>query len=220
MIAVDVTAAAPTLADEEVVGRVLAGNPADFEILMRRYNQRLYRTARAITRDDTEATDVVQEAYVRTYTNLAQFAGRASFATWLTRIVVHEALARLRRRARFVDSEETMPLLPSNAPGPEEQASNRELARALEYAIDALPTDYRAVFMLREVEGLSTADTAACLELNEATTKTRLHRARALLRDHLASRAAEALPGTFEFAGARCDALVARVLARITASNS
>lgn len=206
--------------DEDVIARVLAGDTGHFELLMRRYNQRLYRTARAITRDDSEAQDVVQEGYVRAYTNLAQFAGRASFGTWLTRIVVHEALGRLRQPGRFVDAEETMPLLPSNTPGPEEQASTRELARALENAIDALPSAFRAVFMLRDVEGLSTAEAAECLELNEQTTKTRLHRARMLLRDHLASRTQAALPRAFEFAGARCDALVANVLARIAGAAS
>jgi RNA polymerase sigma-70 factor (ECF subfamily) len=203
------------LSDDDVVARVRAGDVGRFEILMRRYNRRLYRTARAIVRDDAEAEDVVQEGYVRAYAHLTQFAGRASFATWLTRIVVHEALARARRRGRFVDAEEIMPVTPTETPGPEAQASTRELARALEDAIDALPDPFRAVFMLREVEGLSTAETAASLALNEQTTKTRLHRARTLLREHLTASAQAALPGAFAFAGARCDALVRAVLARI-----
>ena len=203
------------LSDEEVIERVRGGDPGLFEIIMRRYNQRLYRVARAITGDDGEAEDVVQEAYARAYANLDQFAGRARFATWLTRIAVHETLARLRRRGRFVDIEDTMPMLPSAAPGPEQRTSDRELAQALEAAIDTLPAVYRSVFMLRQVEGLSTAETAECLEITEQTVKTRLHRARTLLRNHLVARARGALPATFQFAGARCDAVVARVLAKI-----
>ena len=205
---------APTLSDEDVVERVRAGELALFEILVRRYDQRLYRAARAITGDDAEAEDVVQEAYVRAYANLHQFAGRASFATWLTRIAAHEAFARLRRRGRLVD-EDPMPMLSSSAPGPEERASDRELAQALEAAIDALPAVYRTVFMLRDVEGLTTAETATCLEIGQQTVKTRLHRARTLLRNHLLTRARAALPAMFQFAGARCDAAVAAVLARI-----
>jgi RNA polymerase sigma-70 factor (ECF subfamily) len=202
--------------DDAVVGRVRAGELADFEILMRRYNRRLYRAARAILGDAAEADDVVQDAYVRAYANLAQFAGRSSFGTWLTRIAVHEALARLRRRGRSADLEETMPFVPSDTPGPEDTAVRHELARALENAIDALPPAYRAVFMLREVEGLSTAETADSLDLNEQTTKTRLHRARTLLRTRLASSVSASLSDTYRFDGARCDAIVSGVMARIT----
>jgi RNA polymerase sigma-70 factor (ECF subfamily) len=108
-----------------------------------------------------------------------------------------------------------MPMLSSSAPGPEERASDRELAQALEAAIDALPAVYRAVFMLREVEGLNTTETATCLEISQQTVKTRLHRARTLLRNHLFTRARAALPTIFQFAGVRCDAAVAAVLARI-----
>ena len=204
-----------SLPDEEIVQRVRGGEPGLFEIIMRRYNQRLYRAARAITGDDAEAEDVVQAAYVRAWSNLDQFSGRASFATWLTRITVHEALARLRRRRRFVNIEDAMPMLSSSAPGPEECASDGELAQALEAAIDALPEVHRSVFMLRDVEGLDTAETAACLEISQQTVKTRLHRARTLLRNYLVARARAALPATFKFAGARCDASVAAVLARI-----
>ena len=206
------------LSDEEVVARVRGGETALFEIIMRRYNQRLFRAARAITRDDDEATDVVQDAYVRAYANLEQFAGRASFATWLTRIAVHEALARLRRQGRLGDTEDAM-AVPAFTPGPEERAFNRELAHVLEAAIDALPDGFRAVFMLRDVEGLSTAATAASLEITEQTTKTRLHRARALLRRHVSARTRAALPDVFEFAGARCDRIVATVLARLGSAH-
>jgi RNA polymerase sigma-70 factor (ECF subfamily) len=206
---------ARTLTDEEVVERVCNGERALYELLMRRHNQRIYRAARAIVRDPAEAEDVMQDAYVRAYENLATFAGRATFATWLTKIAVHEALARVRRRGRFVDAEDTMPTLASDAPGPEQRASERELGAALEDAIDTLPDQFRAVFVLRDVEGLSTAETAECLGIHEETAKTRLHRARTILRARLLSRAQEVLPGTFSFGESRCDRVVAAVLSRI-----
>lgn len=207
------------LSDEQVVERVRGGEPALFEILMRRYNQRLYRAARAITNNDSEAEDVVQESFVRAYTHLDQFAGRGRFSTWLTRIAVHEALACRRRGGQLVEIEEVIPMLSSPLRGPEQEVSDRELAEALEAAIGTLPEVYRSVFMLRDVEGLSTAETAACLEITEPTAKTRLHRARSLLRNRLFASARAALPGTFQFAGARCDALVAAVLARVSAGG-
>jgi RNA polymerase sigma-70 factor (ECF subfamily) len=206
---------ARTLTDEEVVERVCNGERALYELLMRRHNQRIYRAARAIVRDPAEAEDVMQDAYVRAYENLSSFAGRATFATWLTKIAVHEALARVRRRGRFVDAEDFMPTLASDAPDPEQRASERELGAALEDAIDTLPDQFRAVFVLRDVEGLSTAETAECLGINEETAKTRLHRARTILRARLLSRAQELLPGTFSFGESRCDRVVAAVLSRI-----
>ena len=208
------------LPDAEVVRRVIAGEPALFEILMRRYNERLYRTARAIVRDEAEAEDVMQQAYVNAFVHLGQFADRASFATWLTRIAVHEALARLRRRGRVVEmgtmeTDDGRPDLPSTDPGPEQQALTGELRQALEQSLDALPEIYRAVFMLREVEGLNTAETAECLGASEDVVKTRLHRARALLQRELLARAGEGARGAFTFGAVRCDRVVAAVLARI-----
>lgn len=205
--------AAPT--DEEIVKRVLGGETALFELLMRRYNQRLYRITRAIVRDDGEAEDVIQDAYVRAFEHLDQFAGRARFSTWLTRIAVHEASARLRRRGRLVDIEASMPTLSSAARGPEQRAADHEIGQAIEAAVDSLPEVYSAVFMLREVDGLSTAETAACLDINAETVKTRLHRARRLLRNHITARIGIAARETFQFAGARCDRTVAAVMARI-----
>jgi RNA polymerase sigma-70 factor, ECF subfamily len=203
------------LSDEQVVARVRQGEVALFEIVMRRYNQRLYRTARAITGDAGEAEDGVRDAYLRAYSDLEQFAGRASFATWLTKITINEAPARLQRQGRFVDFEESMPTPSANAPGSEQQVADRELGRLLEGAVDALPGGYRAVLVLRDVEGLSTSETAACLGITEQTVKTRLHRARILLRNHLLAQAQTAVHATFQFAGARCEALVAAVLERI-----
>jgi RNA polymerase sigma-70 factor (ECF subfamily) len=189
---------------------------------MRRYNQRLYRVTRSILSSDAEADDVVQDAYVRAYLHLAQFEGRASFATWLTRIAVHEALARKREHLRLVEidsidehREVKMEFLTSTGRTPEQEALTRSVGAMLESAVDALPDAYRSVFMLREIEGLNTAETAECLELSEEAVKVRLHRGRALLRKEIYRRTGEATATAFRFDGARCDAIVAGVLARI-----
>jgi len=205
------------LSDEAVVARVRDGETGLFELLMRRHNQRLYRAARAILGDDHEAEDVMQDAYVRAYTHLDQFEGRARFSTWLTRIAVHEAFARLRRRGRHVDIEDHMDTLQSHDPGPEQHAGDRQLGHVVEVAVAALPEPFRAVFVLREIEGMSTAETAACLDIGEDTAKTRLHRARALLRRRLDARIGTTLREAFHFAGARCDRMVATVMDRIAA---
>lgn len=211
------------LSDAEVVERVRAGDAALFEILMRRYNQRVYRAARAILGDDAEAEDVMQEAYVRAYTHIDQFAGRAAFSTWLTRIAVHEALARRRRSGRYehLDPEADAPRREAPAPSaagrdPERHMFEGEMKELLESAVDALPGDYRATFVLREVEGLSTAETAESLGVSEDVVKTRLHRARALLRRDLFERVGASTPAAFQFEAPRCDRVVAAVLRRIT----
>jgi RNA polymerase sigma-70 factor, ECF subfamily len=211
------------LADEEVVRRVRAGQTGLFEILMRRYNQRLYRVARAILRDDAEAEDVMQHAYVAAYIHLDQYAGRALFSTWLTRIAVHEALARLRRRGREVagaggpwgdPDEDVISLQRSAGPDPEQQVLEGEMRLLLESAIESLPLAYRSVFVLREVEGLTTLETAECLGVSADVVKTRLHRARALLREALYQRMGP--PGdAYPFACPRCDRVVAAVLAQL-----
>lgn len=209
------------LSDEDVVLRVKAGDGALFEILMRRYNQRLYRVARSIVRDDTEAEDVMQQAYVNAYTHLAQFAGRAQFSTWLTRIAVYEALARRRRRRRLPeidsmsDHDDTRGALASSGPDPEQEAITGELRTALEASLDTIPEMYRTVFVLREVEGLSTAEAADCLESSEDVVKTRLHRAKALLRQELLARAGTLAGTAFRFHAVRCDRVVAAVITRL-----
>jgi RNA polymerase sigma-70 factor (ECF subfamily) len=210
-----------THSDEEVIRRVRAGEPELFEILMRRHNQRLYRVARSIVKDEAEAEDVMQQAYVNAYIHLDQFADRARFSTWLTRIAVYEALGRLRRRrrAREVDvssvTEGTGAGLTSGEPSPEQQALTGELRRLLEGAVDALPCTSRAAFVLREVEGLSTAEAAACLGVSEDVVKTRLHRARRQLRKELFDRAGLVRQDAFAFHAPRCDRIVATVLARL-----
>lgn len=206
--------------DEEVVARVLDGETALFEIIMRRYNQRLYRVAHSILRDDAEAQDVMQDAYVRAYQHLDQFAGRAKFSTWLTRIAVHEALARAHRRSRVqgLDAEPyggTMDPLVSKTPDPEQQASDRELVALLQSAVLALPANYRSVLVLRDIEEMSTSDTAEALELTEENVKVRLHRARALLRRELFARAGAQRGQAFPFMGTRCDRMVEAVMKRL-----
>ena len=214
------------LSDAEVVDRVRAGETALFEILMRRYNQRLYRVARTILRDSDEAEDVMQQAYVNAYQHLDQFAGRASFSTWLTKIAVYEALARSRRRgandsrATPQPSDHTMTNLQASAPTPEHQAFASELRGLLESAIDGLPEHHRLVFTLREIEGLSTVATAECLGISEENVKTRLLRARALLRDDLLARTGAATPAAFQFHLSRCNRVVADVFERIRAIDA
>jgi RNA polymerase sigma-70 factor (ECF subfamily) len=208
--------------DEEVVGRVRDGETALYEILVRRYNQRLYRVARAILRDDAEAEDVMQDAYVRAYQHLGQFEGRAPFATWLTRIAVHEALARLRARQRMQpfeepgeDEEANMPIVERSL-DPEQETSKVELARLLEEELLQLPEQYRSVLMLRDVEELSTAETAEALGLTEENVKVRLHRGRAMMRRNLIERMGSRAKDAFPFMGTRCDRVTAAVLRRIT----
>ena len=210
------------LSDEEVVARVLAGETAMFEIIMRRHNQRLYRVARAILRNDAEAEDVMQDAYVRAYEHLDQFAGRAKFSTWLARIAVHEALGRQHRANRYQDlapiSEvegDPMDRFASSGPDPEQQAASTEIRRLLEEAVEKLPDSYRVIFMLRDVEELSTTDTAEVLEITEENVKVRLHRARALLRKSLYARAGMEKNEAFTFHAVRCDRVVKNVFARL-----
>jgi RNA polymerase sigma-70 factor, ECF subfamily len=210
------------LSDDEVVHRVRNGEPALFEILMRRYNPRLYRVARSILRDEHEAEDVMQQSYVNAFAHLDQFAERSTFATWLTRIATYEALGRLRRRRRLkevavMDEDDRDPLDTMTAPGPdpERQAFAGELHRALEQALDALPESYRCVFVLRDVEGLTTGEAAECLGLSLDVVKTRLHRARSTLRRELWSRAGIAVRDVYSFHASRCDRVVAHVFAEL-----
>lgn len=204
-----------SLTDEEVVARVRAGDTHVFEVLMRRYNQRLYRAARAILLNDADAEDAVQQAYLNAYRHLDQFEGRARVSTWLTRIVLYEAMSR-RRRARDKPlgsgGDEQIERAASGAPDPEHQTYAGELGTLLESALATLPHGYRAVFMLREIDGLNTAETARQLRLNEATVKTRLHRARDLLQRRLHDVTPAA---AFRFDGSRCDRMVAAMTNRL-----
>jgi RNA polymerase sigma-70 factor (ECF subfamily) len=208
--------------DEEIVDRIRAGETALYEIIMRRYNQRLYRVARGILRDDHEAEDVMQDAYVRAYQHLEQFARRAPFSTWLTRIAVHEALARVRKRNRMesIDDEEAEGALVMNlaepSADPERSASTSELGHLLEEALLTLPDPLRVVVMLRDVEELNTEETAEALEISEDNVKIRLHRGRAMMRGWLFERVGARAKDAFPFMGARCDRVVRNVLARVS----
>ena len=215
------TAISGSWTDREVVERVKAGDTALYEIIMRRYNQRLYRVTRAILRDDAEVEDVIQDAYVRAYQYLYQYAGDALFSIWLTRIAVHEALRRLRLRKRnqqLEDSEhdeEGIMSAVEPSPDPEERASIAEVGQFLEEAILGLPDQYRTVVMMRDVEQMSTSETAAALDLSEENVKVRLHRGHAMMRAWLFERVGENARNAFPFMGARCDRVVVGVFARI-----
>lgn len=206
--------------DEQLVQRVLAGDQLAFELIMRRYNQRLFRIARSLLRDDHEAEDALQDAYIRAYEKLAQFEHRARFSTWLTRIVVHEALGQRRKRSRvrLVDPHVTeagpMQSLHTNDDVTAD-SSRQELRQILARAVDSLPEDLRVVFTMRLIEGLDTAETAACLELSESNVKVRLHRARAQLRQWIDRQIGIEVRQLFQFDGERCDRIVLGVLQQI-----
>jgi RNA polymerase sigma-70 factor (ECF subfamily) len=206
------------LTDEQVVERVLAGDTSLFEVIMRRYNQRLYRAARAITRSDSEAEDVLQDAYVRAFQHLRQYRGESAFGAWLTRIAVNEAIARLRQSKKFEpfeDAEGEVVHMSSPDRNPEQSAADNESRVLLEQAVERLPDNYRVVYVLREVEELSTAETAEVLEASEENVKVRLHRARALLRKQLYATVGKNAREAFTFHAVRCDRVVRNVFARL-----
>ena len=193
-----------------------------------RHNQRLFRIARAIVGQDAEAEDVVQEAWVRALSSVDQFRGDAAFATWLTRILINEAYGRVRGRKPGVDfTADAEPRLrahilkfpaASSRPDPEASVANDEMRLLLERSIDALPEPFRVVFVARVVEEMSVEETAALFDLKPETVKTRLHRARAKLRESLEAQVASAHSTAFQFDGARCERMTAAVLARLNLS--
>lgn len=213
------------LSDLAVAQRVCGGEPALFELIMRRYNRRLFRIARGILGNDADAEDAVQEAYVSAYFKLRQFRGPDGFASWLCQIATNEALMRRRSRPKLaaaplaevdeIRNQEAAVADRQSPVNPEAQLHEQQLHRLLEKAIDGLPEVYRATFVLREVEQMSLAETAQCLGIEEGTVKTRVHRARRLLQKDLTGELASALTGAYHFDGARCDRLVAGVFARI-----
>jgi RNA polymerase sigma-70 factor (ECF subfamily) len=210
----DLNSAPSALSDTEIVRRVRAGETALFEILMRRHNQRIYRVARAVVKDESEVEDVMQQAYINAFTHLQQFEDRAQFSTWLTRITLNEAFGR-RKKMRNDNREEIMDTYPSPVADPERQAYAQELHQVLEDAVDALPDTYRTVFMLRDIEGLSTSETGDGLGLGEEAVKTRLHRARAMVRRSVTARIGATTAEAFQFHAIRCDRVVAAVLVRV-----
>ncbi len=216
------------LDDAGLVACVLRGEREAFRHITQRCNQRLYRVVRGVIRDEAETEDVVQEAYVHGYQKLASYRGEASLATWLSRIALNEAYGRLRRRRETVEIEhaESMENVVSNVvsfPGldagesPQAAAERNQFRRLLERAIDGLPEGFRLVYLLREVEGCSVEETALALALREETVKTRLHRARKLLRAALAEQVCTAQADAFSFMGERCARITATVMARLAA---
>lgn len=216
--------------DAELMAQVASGAPGAFEVLMRKYNQVLYRTARSIIQDDAEAEDIVQESYLQAYRKLAGFRGDASLSTWLTRIVVNEANGRLRKTRRRADIIQLVPganLVDAVEEGgmdeprdaspeaPEEATLRAEARTLIEARIDGLPDRLRAVFVLRAVEDMSVQETAAALGIPQATVRSHFFRARGLLREALARDFDNAAASAFSFDGARCDRIVAGVLARL-----
>jgi RNA polymerase sigma-70 factor, ECF subfamily len=210
-----------THSDTDLIERIRKGDKPLFEAVMRRYNQRLFRLARSLLRDQSEAEDVLQDTYVRAYGHLDQLLDTSRLGSWLSHILVHEVRARMRKRGRhmrFVDQAlKGAPVrsIPTALANPEEQTSSHQMGGVLVRAIDALSVGYRVVFVLRDVEGLSTAETAESLGITEMAVKTRLHRARAVLREDLFSRIGDAALPPFAFDGARCDRIVESVLSRI-----
>jgi RNA polymerase sigma-70 factor (ECF subfamily) len=213
-------------AEADLIARARRGDQLAFRNIMERHNQRLYRVARAVLRDEAEAEDAVQEAYLRAFSGLGEFRSDASIATWLTRITLNECLGRKRKRRPTVGLEALQSAEASGAqiirfPGmnsnsdPERSAAHMEIRRLLEGSIDLLPEAFRVVFVMREVEELSIEETAAALGIRPETVKTRLHRARLMLRAALQDQLASSLKDTFPFAGARCARITEAVLARL-----
>lgn len=215
--------AAKSISDEEVVERVMNGEKGAYELIMRKYNPRLFRIARSYLKNEDEIEDVIQEAYIKAYEQMPRFEKRSSFSTWLIRIVINEALARLKHRKRFTsityDGPENAGFvreLPAQLPNKEtpiEKLMNTELKDILEKAVDRLPQKYRAVFLMREIEEMSVAETSASLEISETNVKVRLSRAKEMLRETISDSYHEV--EVFQFNLVRCDRIVDNVLRRI-----
>ena len=220
-----------TLADErtvltaeaDLIGRARARDEGAIRAIIKANNQRLYRLARGILRDDAEAEDVVQETYIRLFTHLEDFRGDSSLTTWLSRIAINEALGRLRKRRATtvvdVEAQLSAQIIPfpqsSDINDPEKTMAQREIQRVVERAIDELPDPFRLVFIARVMEGMSIEATADLFGLNPVTVKTRLHRARTMLRDNVERQVGPVMLDAFPFAGRRCDRLTEAVMKRL-----
>jgi RNA polymerase sigma-70 factor (ECF subfamily) len=214
--------------ETELVERARARDGNAFRTIMQTYNRRLYRIARSILRNDSEAEDVVQEAYVRAFTHLETFRGDSSLATWLSRITMNEALGRLRVRRPMADlaaceaqgpEAEIIQFPHSARSDPEKAMAQRQLLQLVEQATDRLPEVYRTVFIMRVIEGMSVEETAEFLEIRPETVKTRLHRARRLVREQLDEQIGPVLMDAFPFAGKRCERVTELVMKRLTLSG-
>ena len=219
------------LTDLALAERIGKGDQPAFEALMRKYNGKLFRIARAILKDDSDAEDVLQDAYLEVYRHIGDFRGGSELATWLTRIVINQALMRVRKERRrssilpfrsplSYETESPEAEVPDQqSESPSASVIRAETRRMLERRIDELPVAFRTVFVMREVEEMSVDETARCLSISPATVRTRLFRARALLREALARDIDTATGDVFAFAGARCDRIVAAVLARLNSDH-
>jgi RNA polymerase sigma-70 factor (ECF subfamily) len=217
------------LTDAALVRRVLARDAEAFRAIMQRYNRRLYRIARSVLRNNSEAEDVVQETYISAFTHLSSYRGESSLAAWLSRITMNEALGRLRQRRPTMDIaafDETrteaeiirFPLSTQND-DPERTMAQRQLLQLVEQATDDLPEVYRLVFVARVIEGMSVEETADLLRIKPETVKTRLHRARQLVRDQLNKQIGPVLMDAFPFAGRRCERMTDTVMKRLGLSG-
>jgi RNA polymerase sigma-70 factor, ECF subfamily len=218
------TALGPASSDDaELVRRALARDEVAVRAIMQANNRRLYRLARGILRNDTEAEDVVQDTYVRAFTHLEQFRGDSSLSTWLSRIAMNEALGRLRRQKPGVElssldkipQAQIIPFPLASSDDPEKSMAQREIQHVVEHAIDELPEPFRLVFITRVIEGMNVEETAEVLGLKPETVKTRLHRARAMLRDNVERKIGPVVMEAFPFAGRRCERLTEAVLTRL-----
>jgi RNA polymerase sigma-70 factor, ECF subfamily len=220
-----INALAPAAPDDaELVRRALTRDEAAVRAIMQANNRRLYRLARGILRNDAEAEDVVQDTYVRAFTHLEQFRGDSSLSTWLSRIAMNEAVGRLRRQKPGVEWSELeksapqaqiIPFPLASSDDPEKSMAQREIQHVVEHAIDELPEPFRLVFITRVIEGMNVEETAEILGLKPETVKTRLHRARKLLRDNVERKIGPVVMDAFPFAGRRCERLTDAVLTRL-----
>ena len=202
--------------DEILVARVLDGEKNAFAILVQRYNQRIYRVARSILRDEAEAEDVAQQTMVLAYQKLGQWRRISTYSRWLTRIAANEAYARLRKRKRAQENHVAASYHEDSDSGPEMALARQQVASQIELAVDDLPPDHRSVFVLRDVEELNTAETAVALEISEVSVRVRLHRARVKMRETLTAELGTKTSEIFSFAGQRCARISAKVWKRIS----
>jgi RNA polymerase sigma-70 factor (ECF subfamily) len=217
------------LSDEELVDLARQGGENAVRLLVKRNNRRLFRVARSVVRNDTEAEDIVQETYVSAFTKLDSFRGSSRFSTWLTRIALNEALGRARKRRPAAEFSEldvadganggSVIMFPTSLkpPGADAELARNQVREFLEKAVDELPDPFRRVFILRDIEEMSIEDTANQLSLKPETVKTRLHRARRLMRLAVEKQLSATFSELFPFDGARCDRMADRVVARLRA---
>lgn len=208
------------LSDEDIIKKVLTGSTSLFEVIMRRYNQRLFRIQRTYISDEEAIKDTLQLTYIQAYEHLHQFRAEAKFSTWLTRIAINEALKYYNKQKRYLSVHKFDEVNDSNnnmkndEKTPEQNLIQRELRLLLEQTVDQLPSKYRTVYMMREIEEISMKETAECLQISEANVKVRLHRAKNMLREHLVRSVADA--EVFNFLGERCDRIVFNVMHKIS----